>query len=59
VFGVFGISALLLRELLQINLFDIRHQLRGFVGTDVGEFNTRLLHVAMLTGVAAAFARFD
>ena len=56
--GALGIAAFLLREGLSMNAFGLRESLRGMVGSNVAEFNTRLLHVALLSCVVAAFGNF-
>ena len=53
--GAVGVASLLLRELLAFNVLNARHALRGMVGSNVGEFNGRLLHVSLIAGAVAAF----
>jgi hypothetical protein len=56
--GGLGVSAVLLRELLAMDLFGLRHSLRDLVGSNVAEFNERLLHVGLMCGALAAFGNF-
>ena len=56
--GATGAAAFVLRELLQADLFGLRDSLRGMVGSNVADFNTRLLHVALLSSVVAVFGNF-
>ena len=58
-FGVLGVSALFLRELLAMNAFNLRRALRGLTGSNVDEFNTRLFHVAAGMCVIAYCAKLD
>jgi hypothetical protein len=57
--GGLGLAALVLRELLAIDLFELRRKLRGLVGSNVDEFNTRLMHVGLLSILVAAVAKID
>ena len=57
--GGLGLAALVLRELLAIDLFELRRKLRGLVGSNVDEFNTRLMHVGLLSIIVAAVAKID
>ena len=57
--GGLGLAALVLRELLAIDLFELRRKLRGLVGSNVDEFNTRLMHVGILSIIVAAVAKID
>ena len=57
--GTIGIAAMMLRELLAADLFQLRHKLRGLVGSNVPEFNTRLLHVGLVSLVVAAVAKLE
>lgn len=52
-------AALLLREMIAFDLFHLAHNLRGMIGTNSAEFNTRLLHVAGVAMLAACYGRFD
>ena len=56
--GCLGVAALVLRELLQANLFALRESLRGLVGSNIADFNTRLLHVGVDAGLVAWFGNF-
>lgn len=53
------VAALLLREMIAFDLFHLAHNLRGMIGTNSAEFNTRLLHVAGVAMLAACYGRFD
>ena len=57
--GGLGLAALVLRELLAIDLFELRRKLRGLVGSNVDEFNSRLMHVGLLSIIVAAVAKID
>ena len=42
-----------------VQAFGLRDSCRGLVGSNVGEFNTRLLHVGLAACGLAAFCKFD
>ena len=53
--GAVGVASLLLREALSFNLLNIREALRGMVGSNVDEFNGRLLTLSLIACVLAKF----
>ena len=56
--GGLGLVAFILRELLSANLFNMREVARPMVGSNIADFNTRLLHVGVGAGLVAWFGNF-
>ena len=56
--GGLGLVAFILRELLSANLFNMREVARPMVGSNIADFNQRLLHVALLSSFVAMFGNF-
>ena len=56
--GAFAAASMVLRELLAANLFGLRDAMREMVGSNVQEFNTRLLALGVVAGLAAQFGHF-
>ena len=56
--GAFAAASMVLRELLAANLFGLRDAMREMVGSNVQEFNTRLLTLGVVAGLAAQFGHF-
>ena len=57
--AVFGGASLVFRELLGANAFGLREASRGLIGSNVADFNSRLLHVALGSCALAAFCTFE
>ena len=57
--GALGVLGLLLRELISMDAFNIRHSLRGLIGSNAEDFNTRLLHVSAGACILGYCAKLD
>ena len=54
-----GVCAMLLQQVLNFDVANMRHRLRGLVGGDLPDFTNRLQNVALALMLAAALARFE